>query len=61
VERRVREYFSSLSLEFKEYFDKVIDQHEKRGPGGVQSPTLDSLREKRAKAEARIKDLYTKR
>jgi hypothetical protein len=61
VERRVREYFSSLSQEFKEYFDKVIDQHEKREQGNVQSPTLDALRDKRAKAEDRIRDLYTKR
>jgi hypothetical protein len=61
VERRVREYFFSLSQEFREYFDKVIEQHEYREQHGGQSPTLDALRDKKSKAEDRIKDLYTKR
>lgn len=48
VERRVREYFSSLSNEFKEYFDEVVEQSENLSK---TSP--------HPKVEERVRNLYT--
>ncbi len=47
VERRVREYFSSFSEEFKEYFDKIVESS-----GEDSDPSETSKR---------IQDLYTTR
>lgn len=59
VELRVRSYFSAVSLEFKEYFDKVIEEHESREQSGEKSPTPEPLQDRRAKSAERIRNLYT--
>jgi Fe-S oxidoreductase len=60
VELRVRKYFSSISEEFKDYFDKAIKVHEDRegnlptGPEQVQKRP-----ERRSRIAERVKDRYT--
>ncbi len=63
VEEKVRKYFSSLSLEYKEYFDEVIDRAEGREadilpPIRPAQPTAQ-VEDKASKVRSRVKDLYT--
>ncbi len=60
VERRVRHYFSSLSLEYKTYFDNVISKSEQNQDEYFDSPLVKIEFEKPVeKTINRIKDLYT--
>jgi len=61
VERRVREYFSNLSQEFKEYFDAVIAQAEERGedPSAPAKSVRIKIENVEPKAEKRVRELYT--
>ena len=59
VERRVREYFSSFSTEFKEYLDKTIAAAED-GEAGQAPPELTRTVAKReSRAGQRVRNLYT--
>ena len=60
VELRVRKYFSSMSEEFKDYFDKAIKVHEDR-EGTLPSETgqVRQRSEKRPRTAERVKDRYT--
>lgn len=59
VERRVREYFSSFSTEFKEYLDKTIDAA-KAGEVEPAPPELTRIVAKReSRAGQRVRNLYT--
>jgi hypothetical protein len=61
VESRVREYFSAMSEEFKEYFDSAITAHEARGknlPTGSEQ-IQQKIPERRSQIAERIKDRYT--
>jgi len=63
VEEKVRKYFSSLSLEYKEYFDEVIDRAEGREteilPPIRSAQSTEQVEDKAAKVRSRVKDLYT--
>ena len=54
VEHKVREYFSSMSQEFKDYFDKVIDKNTGGNAESTEPPSGAVL-----SAEERIRELYT--
>jgi len=61
VERRVREYFSSLSQEFKDYFDEVITRN---GEGEIEAPLPEqkpvvNLDDNYKKVAGRVRELYT--
>jgi len=59
VERRVREYFSSFSVEFREYLDKTISAAEE-GDDTQAPPELTPIIAKReSKAGQRVRNLYT--
>jgi hypothetical protein len=60
VERRVREYFSNLSGEYREYFDEVIRRAEEREGSAQLEPISQPLPEKnKPTAETRVRDRYT--
>jgi Fe-S oxidoreductase len=61
VEGRVREYFSSLSEEFKEYFDNVVAVSEQKESGLPAQPVQPQERfaERRSRIAERVRDLYT--
>jgi len=61
VERRVREYFSSLSQEYKDYFDAVITRN---GEGEIEAPLPEkkpviNLDDNYKKVAGRVRKLYT--
>lgn len=63
VEQKVREYFFSLSEEYKEYFDEVIAKADER-EGEILPPVrsahpTEQVEDKVAKVRSRVKDLYT--
>jgi len=64
VERHVREYFCSLSEEFKEYFDGVGNQSDgspyKAGEG-VQEPTGAMITAQKQEVAERVRRLYMKK
>jgi hypothetical protein len=57
VEKRVRTYFSSLSLEFKDYFDKVIEESAENPEDAPRQQETST--ERSSSAESRVRDLYT--
>jgi len=61
IERKVRTYFSSLSEEFKEYFDVAIKEAEERGNNIPSEPTRPQERfaERRSRVADRVRDKYT--
>jgi len=63
VEQRVREYFFSLSEEYKEYFDEIIEKAEGREvamlPPVRTGRSKEQGEDKAAKVRSRVKDLYT--
>lgn len=58
VERRVREYFSSLSTEFKDYFDEVIKKSEDHADIPPSQASKKEIMVKRNTSD-RIRNLYT--
>ena len=54
VEHKVREYFSSMSQEFKEYFDKVISKADGGHAESTEPPSRTVI-----SAEERVRGLYT--
>ncbi len=56
VELRVRKYFSSISEEFKDYFDTAIKAHEDREEN---LPAESRIPERRFRIAERVKDRYT--
>jgi len=61
VESKVREYFSSMSEEFKEYFDTTIQAAEEREDKLPPQPKQPQERfaERRSKIADRVTTLYT--
>jgi transcription elongation factor Elf1 len=61
VERKVRTYFSSLSEEFKEYFDTVIEQASEKEDPLPTEPTQpqEKFAERRSRVSERVRDRYT--
>ncbi len=61
VERKVREYFSSFSEEFKEYFDNVVETAGEKEEGLPTQPSRPQERfaERRSRIAERVRDLYT--
>jgi len=60
VERRVRHYFSSLSLEYKDYFDKVVSEFQENSDELSEEPqVMMEFKNPKEKTSDRIKDLYT--
>jgi len=57
VERKVREYFSSLSDEFKEYFDTVVGEGEDALPPTTQPK--EKLATNQSRVAERVRDRYT--
>lgn len=63
IEEKVRNYFSSLSQEYKEYFDEVIEKAEGREvdvlPPVVSATPKEQVEDRTAKVKNRVRDLYT--
>jgi hypothetical protein len=61
VELRVRKYFSSMSEEFKDYFDNAIKDHENRKENSFagSEQIQQKIPERRPRIAERVKDRYT--
>lgn len=64
VERRVREYFSSFSEEYKDHFEKMIAQAEEssnNGAEGIQEPVGTLITNQKLEVAKRVRQLYMKK